>query len=88
MAKAWYTCDVVRAGPAGDDENVYIALSNRAGPWGGQDAWRWFVPAKSMKREMLATALSAVATGMPVTAQVESEAAYSRLHRFYIVNDL
>lgn len=89
----WYTCTVHRAGPANADADtpsptIYLGLSDRDGAF----AKYWFFAANSAKREMLATALTALSTGMRVTAFVDPPNAnntpYTQCHRLYVANDL
>jgi hypothetical protein len=78
MAGGWFTCRVTMAGPA-EDGNIYIGLSDTAGAFPSQ----WYVAVASMKNEMLATALSAIASGKNVSAALTDTAQYSTINRLY-----
>jgi hypothetical protein len=78
MAAGWFTCRVTLAGPA-EDGNIYIALSDTGGAFPSQ----WFVSVASMKNEMLATALAAIASGKNVTTALSDTVPYSTINRFY-----
>jgi hypothetical protein len=77
----WYRCKVTRVGPA-DDGKVYIWLQDE-----GNKFSNWFVAFEDMKREMLATALTALSMTLAVDANVESTDAYSRCMRLYVRRD-
>lgn len=76
----WFYCDIIRAGQA-EDGRVYIGLRDRAESWPG---WRWYYAVEGYKREMLATALTAVSTGYPVDAALVSTDDYSQINRLYV----
>jgi hypothetical protein len=76
---AWYRCVVARTGPA-EDGKVYIALTDRESRFSN----RWFEALDVIKREMLATALTAISANLPVDAALESDVEYSRCTRMYI----
>lgn len=87
----WASCDVVRAGAAEEDakegkkSTIYIRLRYRSSTdmpkW---DPPRWYKPVEATKRDMLATALSAMSTGLPVDVNLASADEYSTLHRLYM----
>lgn len=56
----WFNCQVVMAGPA-EDENIYIRLRERQGTFE-----RWYSAVPRIRREMLATALTAISLGLSV----------------------
>ena len=56
----WFNCSVNFACPA-DDGVIYIHLREEGGQFD-----RWYKAYDGMKREMLATALTAITTGLPV----------------------
>jgi hypothetical protein len=81
---AWFHCEIVKAGPA-EDGTIYLALRDTADNPGWSDG-RWFMAVDNVKREMLATALSAMATGYPVDAALaDPPDEYTRCNRLYIV---
>ena len=75
----WVTSEVVRAGAA-EDGTIYIRLR----PLAGQFPSRWFVAANQVKREMLATALTAITTQLRVNASIEARDEYKTLYRLYV----
>jgi hypothetical protein len=78
----WYLCEVVRTGPAVDSETMNIRLRELNGKFTGA---RWFPAAASVKKEMLATALTAITTGLPVNAYLTSPVQYEgTVLRLYI----
>lgn len=79
MAAQWFKCTVTRAGPA-EDGNVYIGLKDIDGTFNSQ----WFTANQAVRREMLETALAAMASDFRVSAQIEGTHEYSILNRLYI----
>jgi hypothetical protein len=80
----WVNSEVVRAGAADENSTIFIRLR----PLGGEFSARWFVAATPVKREMLATALTAITTALRVNAHIEARAEYSTLHRLYVTRDI
>ena len=72
----WVDCHVQRAGPA-ENGVVYIALSANDGSFSP----RWFQANPTMKREMLATALSAMNADQTVVTFLTGTAQYSEINR-------
>ena len=82
---AWHLCDVQRVGPA-EDGAVYIGLDERDDS--AFQGWRWFKAIDAMKREMLATSLTALSTGLPVTvALAEPPDEYTVVNRLYVTRN-
>jgi hypothetical protein len=79
MAAKWATCLVTQAGPA-EDGTIFIALKDAGGTFNC-----WFSAVPAMKKEMLATALSAISTGKSVNAYVTDTVAYSVINRLYLI---
>jgi hypothetical protein len=75
----WVTCTVERAGPA-ENSVIYIALRATNGSF-----HHWFQAVPAMKKEMLATALSAISTDKQVSAFLTDTAAYSTINRLYVI---
>jgi hypothetical protein len=69
----------MQAGPA-EDGTIYIALRATDGSFNN-----WFSAVPAMKKEMLATALSAMSMGKGVTASVTATTPYSVINRLYVV---
>ena len=74
----WVNCEVTQAGPA-EDGTIYIALRAYDGSLNN-----WFVAISAAKKEMLATALTALSTSKPVTVFLTGTAAYSTINRLYV----
>jgi hypothetical protein len=79
----WFNCEVVRVGAAAVDNNVYIRLR----PLGGEFPPRAFIAAPNIKRELLATALTAISIQLHVNAYIEARDEYSELYRLYVTRD-
>lgn len=77
----WYNCDVIRAGPGGDN-TIYIALTDKAVPSAFTETWFLALPAQ--QKEMLATALTAIMTGLSVRASLDATAENTQINRLYI----
>jgi hypothetical protein len=79
----WFDCEVIRAGPA-QDGTIYIALRDVG------DAFpsRWFTAVAPMEREMLATALTAISTGIRVRASLASTDENATINRLYVAQDV
>jgi len=76
---AWHVCEVMKAGPS-EDGTIYIALRDV----GGAFSSRWFVAMNPVKKEILATALTAMSTGLTVDTSLSDTAEYSTLNRIYV----
>ena len=82
-AGGWYTCTVNMAG-AGWGTHCYIKLSDTAATPAFEN--RWFVALDSQKKEMLATALTAMTNGMQVWVNLSSSRAYSIIRAMYLIS--
>lgn len=80
----WFNnCVVTRAGPTADRGRFFVALTDR----GGAFSDRFFLCEESIKRELLATALTAISTGNRVEASVEDGAPqFGILYAVYLLN--
>lgn len=76
----WTVCTVNRAGPA-ENNIIYIHLRATNGSFSA-----WFSAVDNMKKEMLATALTAITTGKSVDAFLTDTTAYSTINRLYVRN--
>jgi len=72
----------VRAGAA-ENGTIFIMLR----PLGGEFTARWFVAANQVKKEQLATALTAITTNLHVNANIEAREQYKTLNRLYVARD-
>jgi hypothetical protein len=82
MIMAFYNCRVKSAG-AGHDNEVRIRLENMGAP----DFDHNFFAIPSQRREMLATALTAITTGLPVNAQLDSTVENETIMNLAIIRD-
>jgi len=80
-AGGWYTCTVNMAG-AGWGTHCYIKLSDTAATPAFEN--RWFVPLDSQKKEMLATALTAMTNNMNVLVYIDATTQYSIIRAIYL----
>lgn len=74
----WFNCLVMWTGPA-EDGTVFIFLHERNGAFD-----RWYRAVEVSKREMLATALTAITTGTPVAALLTTSDEYGTINRLYV----
>ena len=80
---AWYNCDVIRAGPGGDN-TIYIALRDKAGAFDVT----WFIALPAQQKEMLATALTAIMTSLSVRASLDATVENTQINRLYIQTEV
>lgn len=76
---AWYECDVREAGPKAEDQRIYVALTDKKGTFN-----EWFRAPKTNEKEMLATALAALASGHYVNAGLTDAAGGSEITALYL----
>jgi len=78
-AGGWFNFAVNMTGPA-EDGNIYIHLREL-----DHSAFdRWYSAVPGMKREMLATALTAITTGKSCSALLTSTDEYGVINRLYV----
>jgi hypothetical protein len=75
----WFTCNVNMTGPA-EDGKIYVHLREVNGVFDS-----WYVAAAAAKKEILATALTAISASLRVTAFITTKDAYGTLNRLYVV---
>jgi hypothetical protein len=75
----WFNCQVGATGPASDVNLVCIWLTDLNGQFDG-----WYVSDPTLKEDALATALTAIATGNPVTVSLNTTDQYGTVQRIYI----
>lgn len=78
-AGGWFSCNVNMTGPA-ENGDIYVHLREVNGQFD-----RWYVANAAAKKEMLATALTAISASLKVSAYLASTNAYGRLDRLYVV---
>ncbi len=81
-ADTFYYCTVTMCGPGPAADQVYVALTDTAGSF----SQRWFVANTARAKEMLATAMLAVANGKQVQVGLPSTVAYSTINSMFFVN--
>lgn len=77
----WFGCDVLRVGPV-EDGKIYIGLRDRGNGWPGA---RWYSAVPGYRKEMLATALTAISLQLPVSAALTTTDEYGEINRLYIM---
>jgi hypothetical protein len=79
---ALYSADVLRAGPI---EDGAIMIHLRVKPDGGAEQVLWVRAHEPVRKEMLATALSAITSSLMVEAAIEDPLVENAtLHRLYL----
>lgn len=76
----WFHCHVNAAGANADGE-IYILLDDTGAAFPARTG---FIADRSVKREMLATALTAISTGQTVGAELEAAVADSRIIALHV----
>jgi len=80
----WATCDVLMAGTIADAEgNSYVRLTDQ----GGAFTNRFFLLNYDVKKEMLATALTAISLDKPARVRISYAEPYSIITHFYLFAD-
>lgn len=74
----WVNCEVTKTGPAADG-TIFVALRADDGSF-----HRWFKAVSGMKKEMLATALTAISTSKKVQVFLTDTVAYSTVNNLYL----
>jgi hypothetical protein len=77
-AGGWFACNVTMTGPAETGE-IYIRLREVGGQFE-----KWFSAVGQERKEMLATALTAISTGYRVTAALSTTDEYGTINRLYV----
>jgi hypothetical protein len=75
----WFTCNVNMTGPA-EDGTIYVHLREVNGAFDN-----WYRAAAAAKKELLATALTAISASLRVSAFLTTKDAYGTLNRLYVV---
>ena len=77
-AGGWFSCNVNMAGP-GENGNIYVHLREVNGQFD-----KWFVAAAAVKKEILATALTAISASLKTSAYVTTTDEYGTLNRLFV----
>jgi hypothetical protein len=77
-AGGWFSCNVDMAGP-GENGNMYVHLVEVSGQFDS-----WYVAAAAVKKEILATALTAISASLKVSAYVTTTDQYGTLNRLFV----
>jgi hypothetical protein len=83
-AGGWFDCEITLVGPAADD-NVYIGLRSLEGKWPGS---RYYSAISTYKKEILATALTAIATSLHVSVYLMTTDPGGTVTRCYARRDI
>lgn len=78
-AGGWFSCSVNMTGP-GEDGNIYVHLREVSGRF---DAW--YIAAAAVRKEILATALTAVSASLQVSCYLTSTSQYGTINRLFVV---
>ena len=74
------SCDIRRAGVSPEG---WAQLDLKADD--GTFDWQWFLSEANISKEVLATALAAIATGKKLAIQMNTTTAWSRVHRCLLI---
>jgi hypothetical protein len=74
----WFNCTVNRTGPA-ENGNIYVHLREA-----GNQFDRWYIANSTIKKEMLATALTAISAQLRVSAQLSTTDEYGTINRLFL----
>ncbi len=74
----WFNCEVTMAGP-GEDGSIYIHLRELNGAFD-----RWYTAVEAVRKEMLATALTAMSADRHVRAKLTTTDAYGVINRLFV----
>lgn len=77
-AGGWFSCTVNMAGP-GENGNMYVHLREVSGQFDS-----WYIAAAAVKKEILATALTAISASLKVSAFVTTTDQYGTLNRLFV----
>jgi hypothetical protein len=77
-AGGWFSCNVTMTGP-GENGEIYVHLREANGHF---DAW--YVAASAVKKEMLATALTAISASLQVSCYLTTTDPYGTINRLFV----
>ena len=77
-AGGWFSFNVNMTGP-GESGNIYVHLREVSGRFD-----EWYVAAAAVKKEMLATALTAISAPLQVSCYLTTTAQYGTINRLFV----
>jgi hypothetical protein len=75
----WFSCNVTMTGP-GENGDIFVHLREVNGRFD-----TWFLAAASVKKEILATALTAISASLRVSAYLTTTDQYGTVNRLFVV---
>lgn len=84
-AQDWYTCTVLKVGPAGAGTTTYIQLTDTGSPPAFVEKYFRFVGERA--KEMLAVALTAVSSGLKVLIRADASEEFAYIDVIYLTNE-
>ena len=77
-AGGWFSCNVNMTGP-GENGNIYVHLREVSGRFD-----QWYVATAAVKKEILATALTAISASLQVSCYLTTTAQYGTINRLFV----
>jgi hypothetical protein len=77
-AGGWFSCNVNMTGP-GENGNIYVHLREVSGRFD-----EWYVAAAAVKKEILATALTAISASLQVSCYLTTTDQYGTINRLFV----
>lgn len=77
-AGGWFSCNVNMTGP-GENGDIYVHLREVGGRFD-----QWYVAASAVKKEMLATALTAISASLQVSCYLTTTDQYGTVNRLFV----
>jgi hypothetical protein len=75
----WFSCNVTMTGP-GENGNIFVRLREVNGRFD-----TWFLAAASVRKEILATALTAISASLRVSVYLTTTDQYGTVNRLFVV---
>lgn len=77
-AGGWFSCNVNMTGP-GENGNIYVHLREVSGRFD-----QWYVATAAVKKEILATALTAISASLQVSCYLTTTDQYGTINRLFV----
>jgi len=77
-AGGWFSCNVNMTGP-GENGDIYVHLREVSGRFD-----QWYVAAAAVKKEILATALTAISASLQVSCYLTTTDQYGTINRLFV----